>query len=54
MVDNGKRTLNRETFRAFLVNLGPQGRKSLTIVFMWFFTMLAAAMGCGVVIGLLI
>lgn len=40
--------------RAFLAELGPEGRKNLTVVLLWFTAMLAAAVGCGVVIGLLL
>lgn len=48
------RTFNLGTFRAFLAELGPEGRRNLTVVLVWFIIMLAAAMASGFAIGRLI
>lgn len=40
--------------RTYLAELGPEGRKNLTIVLAWFTAMLVAAMSCGIAIGLLL
>jgi hypothetical protein len=40
--------------RAYLLELGPEGRKNLAVVLAWLCLMLASALVCGIVIGLLI
>lgn len=54
MTDHENRHFSLDSARSYLLDLGPEGRRNLAVVLFWGFVFFAAAIGCGIVIGLLI
>ena len=54
MTDHEHRHFSLSSARVYLLDLGPEGRKNLAVVLFWGFVFFVAAIGCGIVIGLLL